>query len=176
MTTARDVENEILERAGLTPEAAKELGPMVSKMQDGAGRVWEWNRPHPGNPSMMVHSMFKTDVEDGFAPGDIHIYAFPTSQNEVLPFARYVVNKNTSGYVSESMNDEVFMDEIAAEMSALALERGVLEECPNEECEELVLSDSEKCPECGTALNEEEEEKPPTADTLPVPPEGPQVV
>jgi hypothetical protein len=172
MTTAKDVETEILERAGLTREAVKDL-PMVAKVMDGAGRLWEWNKPSPSNPSMTVHSMFYTEPDDGFLPGDVRIYAFPTSTTEPLPFARYIVNRSHAGFGGESMSDEVFMDEIVSEVQAMALERGILEECPNEECEELVLSTAEKCPECGTPLVEDEgtPAEGATAETLPAPPE-----
>jgi hypothetical protein len=179
MTTAKDVESEILERAGLTRESVADL-PMLSKVFDGGGRTWEWNKPHPGNPNMVVHSMFKTSVEDGFSPGDVTVYCYPTSRDEVLPFARYIVNTNVQGFTSETMNDEVFMDEIAQELSAMAIEREILIECPNDECETFVLSDADKCPECGTAMLEDEEEKPAdgaaTAETLPAPPEEPKMM
>jgi hypothetical protein len=173
-TTTKDVESEILERASLTREAVVLL-PMFTKFFDGAGRTWEAGKAHPGNPALTVHSMFKASVEDGNLPGDVRVYAFPATQE--VPFSRFVVNRQFPGFSSESMGDEAFMDEIAAELRDLALEKGVLEECPNEECEALVLADAETCSECGTKLieDEAEEEDPAKSDTMPSP-AAPEVV
>lgn len=165
MVTARDVETEILERASLTPKAVADL-PMVSKFFDGGSRTWEVGKPHPGNPSLVIHSMFLASIEDGYIPGDVRVYAFPTSVD--VPFARFIVNRQFPGFSSESMNDEVYFDELAAEFRELALSKGVLEECPNKDCDAVVLADAEVCGECGEKLTEDEG----TSETIPAPPDG----
>jgi hypothetical protein len=47
-------------------------------------------------------------------------------------------------------------------MVALAVSKGVLEECPNEECEGINPVDAAECATCGRKLEEEEEEEPET--------------
>jgi hypothetical protein len=154
MATSGDVESEILERASLTRELVKDL-PMVSRCFDGAKRDWEAGKPNPGNESMVVHSMFLTPSEDdeGIA-GDVRVYSFPRDTG--VAFARYVVNRQHPGFTTESMSDEAFMDEVAAELRELALAKGVVEECSFDDCEGVNPADAEKCATCDRPLAEEE--------------------
>jgi len=155
MPSTQDVENEILERAGITKKLLENI-PMMLRVFDGAGRDWEAGRPNPGNPNMVVHSMFGTPQEDESIPGDVRVYSFPQAIGQ--GFARYVVNRQYQGFTTETMSDEGFIDEVAGELRELALAKGVLEECPFDECEGVNPSDAEGCAECGRKFEEEEED------------------
>ncbi len=149
MPTAED---EILERASLTRELIADM-PMVSRLVDGAQRAWETNQSAPGTNAHKVQSIFRAD-EDG-APGDVHVYAIPTDDSGV--FIRYTVSRHDGGTMREVMSGESFMDEVAAELVSLAVGKGVLEECPDEECGGVNPADAAECATCGKKLEEDEE-------------------
>jgi hypothetical protein len=122
------IEEEILESANLTPELANKMA-LVSKVADGAARLWEVARPCPGNDKMQVLAMFEADDEEDVA-GDYRVYVVPVAAG--LPFACHTVNRIHPGFASKSINDrEVFLDEIVGELSALAVSQGLLVECPH---------------------------------------------
>lgn len=148
---AETAEDEILSRAGLARELIVDL-PLVSRFVDGASRAWEVNQSAPGSSSQKVQSIFFD--EDG-APGDAHVYAVSTVEGEMS--ARYTVNRLSTGSAREYMSDEAFLDEVASEMAALALAKGILEECPDEECGGLNPVDATECAVCGAKLGEEGE-------------------
>jgi hypothetical protein len=144
-------EDEILERASLTRELLTDL-VLVSRIVDGASRAWEVNQSAPGSNAQKVQSIFRAD-EDG-APGDAHVYVVPTDDGL---FARYTINRHDGGSMREFMSGEAFLDEVAAEMMSLAVAKGILEECPDEDCGGVNPADATECSVCGQKLGEEEE-------------------
>jgi hypothetical protein len=145
-------EDEILERASLTRELIADM-VLVSRLVDGASRAWEVNQSAPGSNAQKVQSIFRAD-EDG-APGDVHVYVIPTDDSGM--FARYTVNRHDGGSMREFMSGESFLDEVAAEMVLLAVAKGVLEECPDEECGGVNPAEAAECATCGRKLEEDEE-------------------
>jgi hypothetical protein len=161
-------EDEILERAGLTQYEEKPDGTrrlvvdgrdlikdmrMVSRIVDGAARAWEVNQSAPGSSAQKVQSIFRAD-EDG-APGDARVYVIPTDDSGM--FACYTVNRHDAGSLREFLSGEAFMEEVAAEMTALAVAKGILEECPDEDCGGVNPTDAVECATCGQKLGDEEE-------------------
>jgi hypothetical protein len=154
---ATNAEDEILERASLTRELIADL-PLISRVVDGASRAWEVNHSAPGSNDQKVQSIFAADA-DG-APGDVHVYAVSMTSDI---HARYTVNRHDAGSMREAMSNEALLDEVAAEMMALAIDKGVLDECPDEECGGVNPAEAAECATCGKKLEVEEEESEPVA-------------
>lgn len=149
-----NAEDEILTRATLTRDLIADL-PMVSRFVDGAARAWEVSQSVSGTNDQKVQSIF---LDDDATPGDAYVYAISTTGGMN---ARYTINRHDAGSAREYMSDEAFMDEVAAEMQALALEKGAIEECPDEECGGVNPADATTCVTCGRKLEEDEEPEEP---------------
>jgi hypothetical protein len=181
MTTSAELDKEVFEASGFEAEDIVDLPGLVQSISWPGIPRWECGAPIHDNPNLQIYRMFGSGTSEErvehieYVIGDVRVYAYPKQSLPGESFKRITLNRATPVSISENLSHDAFVAEVARELEELSsLDASAdKEDCPNEDCDNMVAQDDSYCSNCGTKLEHAEGEGPEEPEDA-APESGPQ--